>query len=58
MAARRRSDAGGAYQADGLIYDKGNKDRIGKLKSFSLLFANRFPVMPKSFPVIFQREFR
>jgi hypothetical protein len=29
---------------------------IGKLKSFSLLFSPAFPVMPKSFPVIFHKE--
>jgi hypothetical protein len=31
---------------------------IGKLKSFSLLFGPRFPVMPKSFPVNFHKEIR
>jgi hypothetical protein len=46
-----------ATPKDGLIYDKGNKDRIGKLKSFSLLFAHSFPIMRKSFPVIFHDEF-
>jgi hypothetical protein len=47
-----------ATPKDGLIYDKANKDRIGKLKGFSLLFAHSFPVMRKSFPVIFHDEFR
>jgi hypothetical protein len=34
--------------------------KVGKEKGkkFSLLFAHRFPVMRKSFPVIFHNEFR
>jgi hypothetical protein len=41
-----------------LTHRKANAGRIGKVKKFSLLFAHRFPVMPKSFPVNLNKEFR
>jgi len=34
------------------------KAEWGNVMRFSLLFASSFPVMPKSFPVIFHKQFR